>query len=322
MILLLAAFAVLDPGIDVRTEFAYDNNIYEYSAADLDTFMAGTRPERFPIEAADDLTVSFRLNLWFRARIIRRRTTTLRLQAETVNQAVNHPKDNQTYGIALRQSFGPWAVMADYRYQPRLMLRYYPPPGGGGYLACTYTRHHAGLTVAAALSRAVSARMTAGRETETYRAEFSPYDSRIWRAGGALTFAGPGQVEPTIEYGFKHSRAAGPVPDLSHDQHAVQLAVAIPVPPVRAAALRVEYQFVHRSYTTELSPDQDTPHAGRTDAIQRWQAGLRFPLNKHIDLDPSFTYEYRRSSSDAYPVIGLKKDYDAVRAACGLRLYH
>ncbi len=322
MIVLLAAVALLNPGIDTRTTFAYDNNIYDYSRADLDTFLLGARPDRYPIEAADDLAISFMLNLWFRVRLLGRRTTTLRLHAETANHAVNHTKDNQTFGAALRQSFGQWALMVDYRYQPRIMLRYYPPPGGGGYLPCTYSRHHAGLTVTGELSNAFSIRMTGGREYETYRTEFAPYDSRIWQASGSLTFLPRPAIETMVEYDFKNSSAAGPAPDLSHDQHTVTIAATIPFPGVRAATLRGEYRFAYRLYTTDLSPDQDTPHAGRTDVVQRWEIGARIPVIKHLDLDPSFAYEYRRSSSDAYPNIGIKKDYDAIQAACGLRFYY
>ena len=298
------------------------NNIYDYSQADLDTFLLGTRPDRFPIESADDLAISFMLNLWFRARILDRRTTTFRLHAETVNHAVNHPMDQQTFGAGLRQSFGRWAIMADYRYQPRVMIRYYPPPGGGEYLACTYSRHHAGLTISAELSDAVSARVTGGREFETYRPEFAPYDSRIWRASGSLTLLCRKSIETTAEYDFKYCRAAGPTPDLSHDQHTASIAVMVPFPLVRAATLRGEYRFAYRLYTTDLSPDQDTPHAGRTDIIQNWEAGARIPVFKHLDLEPVFSYEYRRSSSDVYHDIGVKKNYDAFQVACGLRFYY
>lgn len=322
MIFFLAAIAFLNPGIDLRSTFTYDNNVYDYSRADLDTFLSRTRPERFPIEAADDLAVSFMLNLWFRVRILGRRTTTIRLHAETVNHSVNHPKDGQTFGAALRQSFGRWALMIDYRYQPRIMLRFYPPPGGGEYLPCTYTLHRAAFTFTAELSHAVSMRLTGGREYETYRAEFAPYDSRIWRAGGSLILLPRPAIETAVGYDFKDSRAAGPMPDLSHDQHAATVTITVPFPRVRAATLRGEYRCACRLYTTDLTPDQDTPHAGRTDVIQRWEAGARFPVDKHLDLDPSFAYEYRRSSSDAYPDIGNKKNFDDIQFACGLRLHY
>lgn len=320
-ILLILAF--LDQSVEMRTTFTYDNNLYRYSAVDLDTFLAGKMPDRFPIESADDLITAFFLNCWLRSRIFKPRTTTIRLHAAAYSHAVNHQKDYQTYGIDLRQSFGRWALMAIYRYQPSYLIRYYLPPAGGtDYLACTYADHRTGLLLSGRISRVFSIQTSLLRECENYRPAFTAYNSRIWRFENSLTITAWAWLESNIRYEYQRCRDEEPAPDLSHDQHLFAISATFPARQLKISALEVEYCFAYRLYTTDLPPDQDTPHAGRVDLRHRWQIEARLPIYKHCDFIPRFLYELRRSSSDVYPEIRLKKNYDCFQVAGGWRFYY
>lgn len=322
MIPVLLILGFLDQSVEMRTTFTYDNNLYRYSAVDLDTFLAGAEPERFPIESADDLITAFSLNYWLRARIFKPRTTTIRFQAATANHAVNHPKDYQTFGVILRQSLVSWALMANYQYQPRFLIRYYPAPGSKNYLACNYSFHHAGLSLSRKISRVFSVQLAVKREYEIYRQEFSPYNSRTWRFNSSLNAVTRPFLESMVMYDFKISQADGPIPDISHHQHQATIMITVPLPLIKTASLEAEYRLAYRWFKTDLSPDQDTPHAGRVDITHRWQTKILIPLYQHCSLIPAFSYELRRSRSDVYPEIGDKKNYDVFQISSGLRFYY
>ncbi|MFO7650378.1 MAG: hypothetical protein R6X13_03415, partial [bacterium] len=72
VVLLLAPVgAVAAPSLAWRFEFAptYVDNVFEYSPADLDSFLYGVNPERFAARSSDDLDLNVGLGCAIRWRL-------------------------------------------------------------------------------------------------------------------------------------------------------------------------------------------------------------------------------------------------------------
>jgi hypothetical protein len=322
MILLFAFIAALDYNLDYDCSVAYDNHLWEYSTRDLEDFIHGIRPDRFPIETYDDLVTRHNIALVFRTRTIMNRTTTVNFRAAAYSHWVNREKDRQSLEAGLRQSLGKYAVKLEYLHIPRDLIKYYPDPASGKYVQCSFTEHRLGFKTSFLPSERCGLHLRADREWDNYVPAFSVYDIRAWRWGVECALKLSDFYEPTIAYEFKGAQARGPVPDLSYLQHSASIQNLFYLRFPRLARLNLGYEFFYRTYTVDLPPDQDTPHNGRIDATHRLAGAFSMPLIGFLGFTVAYEYEFRRASSPNYPEIGTLKDYDKYLVSAGMKFHY
>jgi hypothetical protein len=322
MVFLIALIAGFDYNLEYSGAIAYDNNIWEYSPQSLDDFTRRVRPYRFPFETYDDLATRHDIGLIFRTRSILERTTTLNFRAVASSHLINREKDHQTFETGLRQSLGKFALKIDYLYLPRYLIKYYPDPVTAEYTQCAFTEHLLGFKSSLlAVARAVF-HLRVSREWDNYVPAFRIYDTQAWRIGAELDLSVNRLYEPSISYEFKDALARGPVPDLSYRQHSGSIKNFFNLRFPRLAKLSLDYRVDYRIYTTDLPPDQDTPHSGRVDATHRLALDVSMPLVGFLGLTAGYDYEFRRASSPNYPEIGAVKDYDKYLLSGGIKFHY
>lgn len=322
MLLVIALFAGFNYNLEYNCDFAYDDNVYGYSDRDLNDFTDRIRSYRFPFETYDDFATRQDCELLLRTRTIARRTTTINLRAATTNYAVNRQKDHQTLNAGVRQSFGKIALKCDYLNIPRYLIKYYPDPASGEYKECAYTEHLLTLKTSFLPSEKTAFHVRAAREWDNYLPDFRVYDTQTWRFGVNLDLALNDLYEPAISYEFMDARSRGPLPDLSHRQHSGSISNLFNLRFPRLAKLNLGYKIDYRVYTTDLPPEQDTPHSGRTDFTHRFACAGRVPVLGFLDITGGYYYEFRRASSPNYPEIGVVKNYDKYLVSGGIYFHY
>jgi len=322
MFYLILLVAGLDYNLVYGLSVAYDNNIWEYSAQNLDDFTRRVRPYRFPFETYDDLLTRQDIGLIFRTRTVLNRTTTLNLQAVSNSHLVNREKDRQTFIAGLRQSLGKFALKLDFLLIPRCLIKYYPDPVTAEYVQCAFTEHLLGFKTSILAGESFTLHLKIGREWDNYVPAFRIYDTRAWRFGAELNLKANRCYEPSIAYEFKDAASRGPIPDLSFRQHSGSIKNHINLRFPRLAKLDLSYKVDYRIYTTDLPPDQDTPHNGRVDAVHRLAGAFSMPLLGFLGFTAGYDYEFRRASSPNYPEIGTLKDYDKYLLSGGLTFHY
>ena len=319
MNLIIFVFAGITYNLEYNCEFAYDDNIYEYSVRDLDEFTNRIRSYRFPFETSDDLVTRQDCQLLLRTRTIANRTTTINLRAAASNHAINRQKDYQTYNAGIRQSFGKIALKCDYLHIPRYLIKYYPDPMSAEYKECAFTEHLLTLKTSFLPSEIIALHVRAAREWDNYVPDFRVYDTQAWRIGADLDLAMNPWYEPAIGYEFKDALSRGPDPDLSFRRHSGSINNLFNLRFPRLAKLYLDYKIDYRIYTTDLPPAEDTPHSGRTDFTHRFACAARIPVLGFLDITGGYCYEFRRASSPSYPEIGIVKNYDKYQLSGGIR---
>ncbi len=310
MILTFLFFLTIDHSISAKIDFAYDDNIFEYSKKYLNEFMNSIHPERFPFETYDDFYTNYEFQLLLRNKFIAQYTTTFNLIFDGYNYLINQQKDYFFITAGARQPFGKCATRIEYLYLPRYLIRYYQNPDSTQYTECEFSENLFSIKTDFRLKQKGELRLLFGYEIDDYIEIFNVYDAKALRSGLHIDFAISRSFDTKIAYEFKSSRAKGPVPDVSYKQHLINLKNSINIGFPRLSELTLSYQFKYRIYTTEVSPIIDSPHSGRNDITQRFNVKLAFPVLPALYVNWEYIYELRRSHSDVYPEIGDYKNYN------------
>ncbi|MGQ9701231.1 MAG: hypothetical protein ACUVQT_02095 [bacterium] len=309
MLLILISFS-FDYSIISKINFAYSDNIFEYSNKYLDEFINRIRPERFPFESYDDLYSNYELQLLFRNKFFNQRTTTFNFDFVGYNYLINQQKDYIILKAGIRQSFGKWAMKLEYLHLPSYLIRYYPDPEGNQYIGCEFSEKLLSSKTSLKLGQNKEIAFLLGYEIDDYIESFNIYDAKALRFNPHIYFAVSKKIDAKIDYEFKSSIAKGPLPDVSYVQHRFGLKNHFHIGFPRLSKLICCYQVKYRIYTTEVSPIIDTPHSGRNDITQIFDFNLQFPVFNTLYFEAGYSYKFRRSHSDIYPDIGWYKNYN------------
>jgi hypothetical protein len=303
---------------DARLGLVYDDNLYDYSAADLDSFMTRSNPARFPMPTSDDLdaTVAFAVSWRYR---VAGRSGTASFGARQHQFASNHEK---SYGIAeVGLGLGLWSgsrLRFEYKYMPNYLVRYYRRSGSQEYVACRFAEHLAELVVRQRFGPVV---FTPGYryEVDDYIAAFEYYDTRAHRPGIGLEWEAARSLTVALDYEFKLAVARGPIPDISYRQH--EAAVRLIVRPLRSGQLTFEAECApaRREFSTTQPAVADPDHAGRVDWIYDSRVEARYRLG-FATLVLGCEREWRAVVSAYRPEIVDVKDYRSNRISLGLML--
>ncbi len=310
MTILFFVLAAFDYSLKANVSLTYDDNIFSYSKKHLEEFIQNLNPAKYPFKTYDDMSADYGLQILLRNRFFASRTTTINLNFTSHNFIINKQKDYLVFVAGLRQSLGNWALKFEYLFLPSYLIRYYRDPSGTAYIGCEFSEHLLTIKVSSNINKNTMLTTTLGYEIDDYIDNFDVYDSKAIRAEPAFSHKFSRVFEVATKYEYKNSRARGPVPDISYQQHSVRVGLNTYLPFVKLSQFGTQYQIRYRAFSTELSPIIDSPHSGRQDFTHNFSADLRLPVFTSLYYFLGYSYELRNSYSEVYEDIAELKNYN------------
>lgn len=282
----------------------YDDNILQYSSAQIADFESGAHPDRFSIESRDDLVLAPYVALAWRLDQGRGRRHVLRLKSEGSFHDKNGTADSHSFSVGWREGFrGGHQLALGYYTLPHYYLRQLLDedaviafPG-----LSRYRRAALGLRIGSAawtqrLGRRNHLLLGYQYEQRSYNADFRERDSGLHQGVlelGRDRMPRHGGVDAHGGYQVSHARAsdsdevAGTTPDdadLSY--HGILAGAGGRMDFVRGRRARLggdlAYEFETRRYESDRPADKY--HFGRHDARHTVELGLRAVLRSHWAL--------------------------------------
>jgi hypothetical protein len=321
-----------------RTEFgaSYDSNIFRYSDADVDDFLDGLRPDRFPIESVDDL----RIEPGFSLSLVREepgvRSTALAVGADFRLATVNGEKSFGRLSASLRERRNGRAYLSlEYVAIPNYHVRHIwdadAPAGGSPYRSCDFGKQGFGVEVGSDRSLPIDLAARWKYEAYRYDPDFVEYDARVSTAGLRAILRPRAGLRLDLGYALRQSVAKGydeagetrdtsDESDTSYDEDEYELRARWEAGRLwgRDTVLWLRGRLARRFYLTEKSRIEDPYHAGRDDTYVTVGAGIEARLSSAATVEVFLERRTREANSDAVPDIGSTKDFGANRI--GLKL--
>jgi hypothetical protein len=300
---------------DVRVELAYDDNIINYSDADLDLYGDNVRPDKFAIDSEDDWIITSRLTARLKGDFIAGRTAWLDLRFNNYYYARNEVRRYQIYGLTGRHYFmkGGYGEIA-YSYLPDYYYRnqYYQ----GSYIEANFSKHYLraeiGADILPSLKGDVSYRL--GRKffnPEVRERDLTVHGIRldgIWRATRMFKF--------WAFYGFERGLARGrdnPDPDIkdvSYDAWDITLGVRYYSPFLGRLRPQLVSTFQYRIIKFQTNKLRDIYRFDRRDTNYELRLGTSWHLPLKIRLDIDYRFQTKNVSLFDPSVKGLL-EYDS-----------
>ncbi len=289
LVLLCATQTHALPMLSWRAEFqpTYVDNLFEYSPADLDSFVRGVNPARYPVRSADDIDLNIGMACLLRYTLgVRPGSVGIRTR---LHGFLSNPE--KSYGLATleieQMAWTGGGVSLSYLFLPDYLVRNYRPAGISRYEPCRFTEHLFSARVSQQFGR-LDAFMRVRRQFDDYAGSFDYYDTRAWRLGSGIDWRVLDNIRVQAQYEYKTADAAGPVPDISYRQNGVDISIETrPMRFDRFGAV-LSYGFARRRFTTRNPASVDPAHAGRVDDISRAGVELRY---RHAGVTFSLGYE-------------------------------
>ncbi|MBM3308081.1 MAG: hypothetical protein FJY74_07130 [Candidatus Eisenbacteria bacterium] len=337
--LLSAAVSVPGPrtklGGSFRLGVAYDSNLFRYSDADIDDLLDGERPDRFPIESADDVRFEPGVSVSLVREEPGARSTALTLGADLRLAAVNTEKSFARLSARLVErrhrvayfSLG-YEAIPDYHVRA---LWDADADGTGGYRACSFAKQGFGVEMGSDRSLPVDVAGHWKYEQYWYDPAFVEYDARVMTVGVRGTVRPRAGLRVDLGYSLRQSAAKGydepgetrgmsDDSDTTYDQDQYEVHVRLAAGELwgREAIVRFRGAVARRFYLTEKSRADDPYHAGRDDTYFTLAGGVELRLTERASVELFGERRTREAHSDAVPDIGATKDFEAYRL--GVRL--
>jgi len=303
---------------------AYDDNILQYSAADLQLLENNLEPTKFAIRTPGDFRTSFDLRTDLNPALFHDNRTRLRFRFGTDFFARSGVKNYQLYGVEAKQNF--WRenyFQAGFRYIPHFYLRnllfFDPALGLHRYAEAIFSKQSYLLELGRRFSSRLAVSLGSRYEKTDYNSEFDERDSEANSFYGDMKLDLSKQVAVGFEYAHKESRARGRdmalAEDVSNrtDQVSLRLDLnlgrALGIPLSFAPSAAYEYQ----KYTTPKTPDRY--HYGRKDNYYRMTSELSCRWSRHFDQFLRYSYEKNKTNLQGTLDVG---DYQAHRISSGV----
>ncbi len=300
---------------DVRLELTYDDNIINYSDADLDLYGDDARPDKFAIESKDDWSVTSRFESRLKGKFISGRTARLDLNFNNYFYVRNEVRRYQKYGLSARQYFirGGYAEI-EYSYIPDYYYRnqFYE----GSYIEANFSKHflkaEVGLNLMPSLKGDVSYRF----QSKTFNEEVKERDlavngvrlDAIWNASKKFKF--------WAYYGLERANARGAddpdpdVKDVSYDAWDITLGSRHYSPYLRKLSPQLVVSLQYREIRFQTTKYGDIYRFGRRDSNYEFRIGTAWQLPYMIGLDIDYKLQAKRLDP-YYPSVKSLLEYDS-----------
>lgn len=300
--------------LDVRLELTYDDNIINYSDADLDLYSDDARPDKFLIESEDDWIMTSRIESRFKGKFISGRTAWLDLNFNNYFYVRNEVRRYQKYGLSGRQYFmrGGYAEI-EYSYIPDY---YYRNLYNGAYIAASFSKHflkaEVGLNLLPSLKGDISYRF----QSKTFNEEVRERDltvngvrlDGIWKASKKFKF--------WVYYGLERAIARGaddPDPDIkdvSYDSWELTLGSRHYSPYLRKLKPQLVLSFQYKKIKFQTNKYRDEYRFLRRDSNYEFRIGTAWQLPFTVRLDIDYKLQAKRTDL-YYPSVKSLLEYDS-----------
>jgi hypothetical protein len=285
---------------DVRLELTYDDNIINYSDADLDLYGDNARPDKFAIDSKDDWIITSRLESRLKGRFISGRTAWFDLNFNNYFYIRNEIRRYQKYGLCGRHYFmrGGY-IEVEYSYIPDYYYRnqFFE----GSYIQANFSKHflkaEVGLNLLPSLKSDVSYRFQSKSFNEEVRERDLTVNGvrldAIWNASKKFKF--------WAYYGFERASARGAddpepdVKDVSYDAWDITLGSRHYSPLFPKLKPQLVLSLQYRKIKFQTSKYSDIYRFGRRDGNYELRIGTAWQLPYMIGLDIDYKLQAKRT---------------------------
>jgi len=293
----------------------YDTNLLQYSNDQRTLFESGTRPDRFSIQALDDVTWNPFIALGWDADAGHGRHHVLRLKGEGDFHGSNPTADFRSISAGWREAWrGERRLSVGYYGLPHYYLRqlvaddYVPPvPGASLERRAQFDLQIVSASWGQRIARGTGIELAYQFENRHYVPDFRERDSKTHQGELTLGFTGlPDRGSIDVSGGWRASKAKGvddddiagaPSDDADLTYHGPIAALRGRAELGRIRRWRVTgdagYEYGGRSYESSLPTDRY--HFGRDDALNAVEVGLRAQLRQRWSARGFFRHESNAS---------------------------
>jgi hypothetical protein len=302
--------------LDINIDLTYDDNVINYSDADLDIYDQEQNPDKFEIKSQDDWIITSRVQPRLKGKFISGRTAWLDLEFTHYHYMDNDVRRYQKYGLTGRQYFRrggyvelEYYYIPDYYYRNQLVQ--------DTWIKASFSKHSVKAEIGYDILPNLKGDLSYRFQSKTFNSEIDERDlevngfrlDAIWRATKNFKL--------WAYYGLRRATAAGAdfpddldVRDVSYDAWDITLGVRH----YSALFKRLKPQLVStiefsgiRFRTTNY---RDVYRFGREDLNLRFRIGISWRLLYAIRLD--IDYRYQQKDSDLfYPSYTDALEYDS-----------
>ncbi|HEY3396092.1 MAG TPA: hypothetical protein VGM19_00385 [Armatimonadota bacterium] len=278
----------------------YDDNVFQYSEADIALFRADTSPDRFGFPSVGDFFSTWEADA---GKTISRRgksSTDLDLDLRATVYRRDTEANNWRIRVGLEHHFDAsrWLRWRVY-YTPRTFLRRLYDRGTGSHLPATYATKGMELAWGQRLSPLWSGQVGVGWEQRDYNQAFPERDSQAVSPFVRTTYAISDRWSSRFDLYREWSEAQGH--DWAPSRHAdvtyVETggALGIRYDADQRSSYEAQWRPNWRRYTTALSPDLDPWHSGRSDR----ESILRLSYQRQLDRRHRVEFSWTRDDNTA-----------------------
>ncbi len=300
--------------LDARMELTYDDNIINYSDADLDLYSDNARPDKFLIESEDDWIITSRIESRLKGGFISGRTAWIDLNFTNYFYVRNEVRRYQKYGLSGRQYFmrGGYAEI-EYFYIPDY---YYRNLYNDSYIEASFSKHFLKAEVGFNLLPSLKGDISYRFQSKSFNEEVRERDltvngvrlDGIWKASKKFKF--------WAYYSFERAIARGaddPDPDIkdvSYDAWGITLGSRHYSPYLRRLKPQLVLSLQYRKIKFQTTKYRDIYRFLRRDNNYEFRIGTAWQLLYNVGLDIDYRLQAKRSDiSD--PLAKSLLEYDS-----------
>jgi len=301
----------------------YDDNILEYSPADLDLLAGNLKPAKFGIRTPGDFRTSVDARFDLAPVLLESNPTRLRLRLGADLFARNSIENYQAYGLELKQNF----LLHNYvqvtsRYIPRFYLRNLlfsdSTLNRHEYVEAIFSRQSYSFELGRAFSRYSSASVTYRYDKTDYNSEFDERDNNANSVSADLSLGtGKGGIDLTYTHREVSAKGRDMAPakeDISNRSDRIGAGLDLGLWRNHASSLSLRPSFVFENQTYTTSKLLDRYHNGRKDTFYRISSELSYRWSK--DFEQFLRYSYERNKTNRQGTLDVG-DYTANKILLG-----
>jgi hypothetical protein len=326
------ALPAVEWGLSVSTAAVYNDNVLRLSDRDRNQFLDSSSIFPDPLKSADDIEneTSIRPSLRWRApfSLMASAQYTFKAVTRVRNCFTNYQTHTLTLGVRPRVQGYRWAVQFRAFTIPSFYLRAYRDRDFNEYHAARFAnRDYSGTLKFRPINR-LWLEAGAGYSTYYYNRKFTEYDSEVKEYSAGATYELPKHIIFEANYARNLSENVGknqvsanavnPIDptvdteygdsDFNEDDFSGRVSTWLPWVMFARTDISLEVRHRRRVYTTDRALSLDPFHRGRLDRRTAITPGLTIVVTRNLDVNASFTYEERRTSSD-HPTVSLAKNF-------------
>jgi len=300
----------LDLGIGISSP--YDDNILQYSDAQLLVFDSGLKPQQFSIKSSDDLLLKPTVSLTWEDALGRRRSRSVRLRWSGEFHKDNATADFRSYGVQWRESFSKERrLFVSGLWLPGYYLRQLydedfvaAPPGVSKYRRAEFDLGIGSISWRQRIARKTRAQIGYQYEHRAYNQDFLERTSKTHQGELEIEwYQLPARGTLSVHGGYRASDAKAvdadgiaDDPDVSYHGPIVGLGWRAELARGNKWRLAADlgYELGSRSYTSSLVSDKY--HYNRDDVSNTVDLGLRYSLPPHWTLRALYRFDNNSAS--------------------------